>query len=152
MGGFFDFFKFKKKQLEAVEVNSVNQPSPTEIKLNKHYVLCGNVYRHADNSMPDLDQFLGLGFSVSDFAQYIHGVSQVDAQERLSSSLKAEKHVRQSAMARRMGINARKQLYSNPDKDLFSDLDNNDHNPDHVSRSMTPIILVSGGSLTDLTM
>ena len=85
---------------------SQTQSKHTVEVLKQNFILCGNVYRNGDNSVPDLEQFLHLNLSVDDYVLYVHGKSQEDLQKRLAFKKNAKRISKKRTMEKRLQLKA----------------------------------------------
>lgn len=97
---------FKKDSGKNTE--SQTQSKQTVEVLKRNFILCGNVYRNRDNSVPDLEQFLKLNLSVDDYVLYVHGKSQEDLQKRLAFKNNAKRISKKRTMEKRLQLKADK--------------------------------------------
>lgn len=84
------------------------QNNQTVEVLKRNFILCGNVYRNRDNSIPDLEQFLKLNLSVDDYVLYVHGESQNELQNRIAFKNNAKRISKKRTMEKRLQIKAEK--------------------------------------------
>ncbi|EOZ8645569.1 hypothetical protein ACQWTT_001320 [Acinetobacter baumannii] len=87
--------------------NSTNVDQKSAI-LEQNFILCGNVYRNRDNSVPDLEQFLKLNLSIDDYVYYVHGKSQKDLQNQLAFKSNAKRITKKATMDKRLNLKAQK--------------------------------------------
>lgn len=87
--------------------NSTNVDPKSSI-LEQNFILCGNVYRNRDNSVPDLEQFLKLHLTIDDYVYYVHGKSQKDLQNQLAFKSNAKRITKKATMDKRLNLKAQK--------------------------------------------
>lgn len=76
--------------------------------LKRNFILCGNVYRNRDHSIPDLEQFLKLNLSIDDYVLYVHGQTQDELQNRIAFKNNAKRISKKRIMEKRLQSKAQK--------------------------------------------
>lgn len=84
------------------------QNNQTVEVLKRNFILCGNVYRNQDHSIPDLEQFLKLNLSVDDYVLYVHGQTQDELQNRIAFKNNAKRISKKRTMEKRLQLKAEK--------------------------------------------